>query len=641
MSRLVLQPCGGPDAQRHFHDTAEQPVVLDQHPEIPEEHLEPLKSIYPSGKAAVWGLTPGKNNSKSFERLEAGDVAAFTGNGRVFAVGTITYKLQSQELARALWGETEDGKTWEHVYFLDDVREVDVPYSALNNAVGYKENFVPQGFSILGPRRSHRALELLGLSTTNAPASWWVNQGQSYRAERDNGYLWAPKTNVAGNPVDHHLRLLEADVGDVVLHYAKSSIVAIGQVVEKARTADRPVELPGKWGRDGNLLPCRYYDLETPILRNEIPERLRATGVGPFTQQGGVRQGYFFALDAGFASEVRQMFAHRWPEDSPWGSQLPGVWPGEQMDLTGPLAALAKELYLDASSLHEIDTLVRDKRQIIFYGPPGTGKTYVAQEIGRHYAGEDGHFELVQFHPSYAYEDFVEGYRPVELTSGAPGFELRPGPLRSIVERARESPEEKFVLVIDELNRGNVAKVFGELYFLLEYRDRPVTLQYSPEEAFSFPKNLWIIGTMNTADRSIALVDAALRRRFYFFPFFPDEPPIQGLLRRWLQDRDPTFLWVADAVDKANGLLAERRDRHGMIGPSYFMRPTLLSDNWVKLIWKHSVMPYVEEQFFGEPDQLRDFELASLLGSGEDASDQDSDSEDADAALGDDSGVSN
>jgi len=181
--------------------------------------------------------------------------------------------------------------------------------------------------------------------------------------------------------------------------------------------------------------------------------------------------------------------------------------------------------------------------------------------------------------------------------------------LKRIAQEAMEDPDAKFVLVIDEINRGNVAKVLGELYFLLEYRDEEISLQYS-SEPFSLPENLWIIGTMNTADRSIALIDAALRRRFYFVPFMPDEAPVQGLLRRWLARENPDFVWVADVVDRANEILG---DRHMAIGPSYFMKPDL-DERWVELIWEHSILPYIAEQYFGEESRLDEFQLDRLRG---------------------------
>ena len=258
--------------------------------------------------------------------------------------------------------------------------------------------------------------------------------------------------------------------------------------------------------------------------------------------------------------------------------------------------------------LEDIKRLLDDKRQVIFQGPPGTGKTFVAQKLARCLAGTSKRLSLVQLHPSYAYEDFVQGYRPT-LKKGNPTFELKSGPLLAAARSARSEPDHKHFLVIDEINRGNVAKVFGELYFLLEYRKRKMRLQYS-DKRFSLPKNLYIIGTMNTADRSIALVDLALRRRFHFVEFHPDEWPIKDLLRDWLTNNGtPGMMWIADVVDRANELL--RDDRHAAIGPSHFLKRDL-SEADVARIWKHSVLPYIEERLIGTPDRMPEFKLSKL-----------------------------
>ncbi len=272
------------------------------------------------------------------------------------------------------------------------------------------------------------------------------------------------------------------------------------------------------------------------------------------------------------------------------------------------LQTLADKVFLPAEFLENIKTLIEDKKQVIFQGPPGTGKTYVAQKLAEHLAGSKERVTLVQFHPSYAYEDFVQGFRPT-TRNGQPGFELRDGPLLQAAERAKGEPDAKHFLVIDEINRGNLAKVFGELYFLLEYRESQMNLQYS-DEAFSLPDNLYFIGTMNTADRSIALVDLALRRRFYFVEFHPDEEPIKGLLLRWLEANGlDRMAWVADVVNRANDKLKD--DLHAAIGPSYFMKPGL---DWaaVERIWKHSVLPYIEERRFGGSERTEDFSLDKM-----------------------------
>ena len=279
--------------------------------------------------------------------------------------------------------------------------------------------------------------------------------------------------------------------------------------------------------------------------------------------------------------------------------------------LAGTLEELAGELHLPVDFLQNIDTLLKEKKQVILQGPPGTGKTYVAQKLARLLAGGRERCDLVQFHPSYSYEDFVRGYRPTLLDNQQPGFELKDGPFLRIARKAAQDPDGNYFLIIDEINRGNLAKVFGELYFLLEYRDTAMNLMYqeADESNFRMPANLYIVGTMNTADRSIALVDLALRRRFAFVDFATDTEPVKGLLRRWLEANDLAGMdWVADIVDRANEKLD---DHHAAIGPSYFMRRKL-DDAAVERIWKHAVLPYVEEHLFGQRDRLGEFALEAL-----------------------------
>ena len=274
------------------------------------------------------------------------------------------------------------------------------------------------------------------------------------------------------------------------------------------------------------------------------------------------------------------------------------------------LDQLASELMWQPDRLRMVIHGLEDKGQVIFQGPPGTGKTFVARRIAQWYREQGGDYQIVQFHPSYTYEDFVEGFRPARARDGQMGYDLVKGPLRLMAEQAKDNPDATFILVIDEINRGNVAKVLGELYFLLEYRDEAVNLQYS-HVPFQLPKNLCFIGTMNTADRSIALVDAALRRRFYFFGLYPDEPPVEGLLSRWLARENIDAPWVADLVDAANRKL---NDRHLGIGPSHFMRndPPLDAAR-VRFIWEQAVIPYIEEQCFGDEARLKEFGYDQLI----------------------------
>lgn len=259
----------------------------------------------------------------------------------------------------------------------------------------------------------------------------------------------------------------------------------------------------------------------------------------------------------------------------------------------------------DTPWLQETIELLLEKRQLILQGPPGTGKTFVAREIAWFLAGGRERVQLVQFHPGYSYEDFVAGLRPDPHEPTR--FTVVPGPLLRMADRARQEPEERFVLIIDELNRGNVPAVFGELYFLLEYRDEHATLTYGGPP-FSLPPNLFFIATMNTADRSITSLDAALRRRFYVRDLEPGAPPLDGIMRRYLAERAPAFAWLADLVDQANEVIG---DRDQAIGPSHFLRPDI-SEVSARRAWEHAVIPTLRELFWSQPARLEPLQFDAL-----------------------------
>jgi 5-methylcytosine-specific restriction protein B len=260
------------------------------------------------------------------------------------------------------------------------------------------------------------------------------------------------------------------------------------------------------------------------------------------------------------------------------------------------LAECAAATYLDESLLQAWVHALNRKKQAILYGPPGTGKTFVAQHLTRHLlSGGDGFSALVQFHPAYTYEDFIQGIRPQQGKHGGLDYPLVSGRFLKFCEQAR-TRQDTCVLIIDEINRANLAQVFGELMYLLEYRDQAVDL--AGGKPFSIPENVRIIGTMNTADRSIALVDHALRRRFAFLPLYPD----MNILRRYHAQAGVAIESLIRLIEEVN---AEINDPQYSIGTSFFLDRDLKTN--LEAIWRMEIEPYLQEYFFDQADKVEAF----------------------------------
>ena len=273
------------------------------------------------------------------------------------------------------------------------------------------------------------------------------------------------------------------------------------------------------------------------------------------------------------------------------------------------LEELAKSLSFTSDEslewLKETRDLLQDRKQMILQGPPGTGKTHLARQLALFLAKDNDKVTTVQFHPVTSYEDFVQGLRPNPEDPSR--FHVHPGPLlKAAKQAADDSPDQYHVLIVDEINRANLPAVFGELYFLLEYRDEAITLNYGDQ--FSLPPNLLIIGTMNTADRSIAAIDAALRRRFVIRDLRPGEIPLSDVLDNWLAKQDDDLDWLADVLALANERINDR-DQH--VGPSHFLR-TVMTEQWARRAWDHTVMPMLEEHFYGQPDRIESLRFDAL-----------------------------
>jgi hypothetical protein len=294
------------------------------------------------------------------------------------------------------------------------------------------------------------------------------------------------------------------------------------------------------------------------------------------------------------------------PESSrPVPEPEPALMPPPEIQPSYAVEDFRRDTGLSAERLQGWQARLQRKRHMVFHGPPGTGKTYVAERMARLMVSDTtGHRDIVQFHPSYSYEDFIQGIRP-KAVDGNVSYDNEPGRFLEFCDEAGRRSDAPCVLIIDEINRANLSRVFGELMYLLEYRDRDMPLA-SGERRFRIPDNVYLVGTMNTADRSIALVDHALRRRFSFVHLGPE----YDVLRQRLEsDGLPADSLVA-ALQAVN---IDIDDRNYEVGISFFMNDGPDLKRHLRVIWEGEIEPYLEEYFFDQPEKVNSHRWETLV----------------------------
>ena len=428
-------------------------------------------------------------------------------------------------------------------------------------------------------KTAEQTIEQLSIHPNAEKRYWWLTGSPKY---------WSPTLDwKLGTDVDYTLyndkgnqrhifkHFFEAKPGDDVIVYESTptlQIVALGRVVTET---------------DGEIIyirkmeelsaPIPYSEiLNNPILKNSEPVKNRC-------------QGSLFRLTEEEYEETMRLIRMNIYSD----------------------ADFLKEVFLDNEELQTLKTLLENKKNIILQGAPGVGKTFAAKRLAYTLMGKkaDENIIQIQFHQNYSYEDFVQGYKP-----NGNGFELKNGKFYQLCEEAKKNPTEKYFFIIDEINRGNLSKIFGELLMLIEkdYRgeNHAIKLTYSDEE-FYVPENLYIIGMMNTADRSLALIDYALRRRFCFFEMKPafDKNSFKEYQRTL---NDALFDTTIKKIQELNNVINndETLGESFVIGHSYFCynEGTQVDKQLLFNTITYDILPTLKEYWFDNNKKYTDWE---------------------------------
>lgn len=426
-------------------------------------------------------------------------------------------------------------------------------------------------------------LEALMDDQTRVPGYWWLNanpkiwsfssigvgEKQSYTLYNDNGH----KRRIYQN-------FLDAGAGDYVIGYESNpvkQVVAIAKIVKE---------------NDGeNLYFEKIESLTTPIDYATLKCCAELEHMEYFVNP----QGSLFKL----TKEEYDVIMDLIREENP-------ILRKEETRSYSKEKFL-QEVYMTGEHLETLLSLLENKQNLILQGAPGVGKTHAARRLA--YAmmqkKDDSRIEFIQFHQNYSYEDFVMGYRP-----RGDSFVLQNGIFCSFCQKAANQPDQPFFFIIDEINRGNMSKIFGELLMLIEkdYRGKKTTLAYNGMP-FSVPKNLYIIGMMNTADRSLAMIDYALRRRFSFFEMKP------GFQSKGFRDYqkaldNSTFDTLIERIVELNEEIAADNSlgKGFCIGHSYFCGQTECTDKWMMEVVEYDILPMLGEYWFDEPSKLQRWE---------------------------------
>lgn len=454
---------------------------------------------------------------------------------------------------------------WQHIGEWDvDKAKATLPMKTLTNITNYPD-VVKLIEKFIQPQDSSS----INYWWLNANPKQWTLEGWQVGDEIDYTLY-----NDKGNQRKIFKNFLEAKVGDKVVCYEATPSLQVKAIAEVSKEQD------GK-----RIFFRKIQDLSNPlnykqIINDPILSKMEVIKNG---------NGSFFIMTK---NEYDRLLA---------------LANGEVLD-TYTNADFLAEVYTDQKSLDNLINLLRIKKNVILQGAPGVGKTFSAKRLAYVMMGakDDSRIKIIQFHQNYSYEDFIMGYKP----NATGGFELKDGVFYDFCKKAAQDPDNKYFFIIDEINRGNMSKIFGELLQLIEvdYRNHPIKLAYNNQD-FAVPANVYIIGMMNTADRSLAMIDYALRRRFSFFTMAPAFE-LDSFKQHLNAINNPKLNQLIDKVIELNKAIKNDSSlgEGFVIGHSYFCHDSLD----LRTIVCYEILPTLREYWFDNEENIQKWEKELL-----------------------------